>query len=77
MSWGGRDYPPDWYYNLATDPQVEVQVEGSRWRAVATELDEPERSEWWRRAVAAFDGYADYQERTSRVIPIVRLTPQD
>jgi deazaflavin-dependent oxidoreductase (nitroreductase family) len=75
-SWGGRDYPPHWYLNVMADPNVSVQIDGTGWQAVAEELDEPERSAWWLRAVTAYDGYAEYQSRTARVIPILRLTPQ-
>ena len=59
-----------------TDPNVSVQINGTGWDAVAHELDEPERSTWWQHAVAAYDGYAAYQARTDRVIPILRLTPR-
>ena len=76
-SWGGRDYPPHWYLNLLSDPSVQVQIRGARWPAVAEELEEPERSLWWDRAVAAYDGYAEYQTRTKRVIPIIRIMRSD
>ena len=36
---------------------------------------EPERTEWWSRVVDAYNGYAAYQSRTDRVIPVVRLEP--
>ena len=75
-SWGGRDYPPDWYLNVVADPEVSVQMNGAGWDAVAEELDEPERSTWWQHAVTAYDGYAEYQSRTKRVIPILRLSPR-
>ncbi len=74
-SWGGRSYPPDWFLNLTHDRTVSVQVDGIVWTGVASELVEPDRSEWWQRAVAAYDGYSDYQARTSRIIPIVRISP--
>ncbi len=75
-SWGGRDYPPHWYLNVTADPRVSVQIDGIRWPAVAHELGEPERSAWWERAVTAYDGYEEYQSRTARVIPILRLSPR-
>ena len=74
-SWGGRDRHPEWYLNLVADPTVEVQIEGRRFPAVAETMDEPERTRWWSDAVAAYDGYAIYQSRTDRAIPLVRLTP--
>ncbi|MCP3973193.1 MAG: nitroreductase family deazaflavin-dependent oxidoreductase [bacterium] len=76
-SWGGRDYPPHWYLNMKAESEVSVQVNGRRWMATAIELDEPERSEWWERAIAAYDGYAEYQARTQRLIPILRLAPTE
>lgn len=76
-SWGGRDYPPHWYLNMKADPSVSVQIGGDRWPAKAIELDEPERSEWWAGAIAASDRYAEYQSRTDRIIPILRLIPAE
>jgi deazaflavin-dependent oxidoreductase (nitroreductase family) len=73
-SWGGRDYPPDWYLNLTADPGVVVQIDGTTWSGSAGVMPEPERSVWWERAVAAYDGYEEYQSRTDRVIPIVRIS---
>jgi deazaflavin-dependent oxidoreductase (nitroreductase family) len=75
-SWGGRDRHPEWYINLVADPRVSVQIRNRRFPATAAPLDEPDRSEWWARAVAAYDGYAVYQSRTERTIPIVRLEPR-
>jgi deazaflavin-dependent oxidoreductase (nitroreductase family) len=72
-SWGGRDYPPDWYVNLSADPVVRVQIEGATYEASAGALDEPARTEWWERFVTAYDGYTAYQGLTQRVIPIIRL----
>lgn len=76
-SWGGRPTHPEWYQNLVADPCVEVQVRSERFRATARPLPEPERTTWFTRAVAAYPGYADYQARTDRVIPVVRLVRDD
>ena len=73
-SWGGRPNHPTWYTNLIADPFVRVQIRADRFAARAEPIPEPDRSEWWDRAVAAYDGYALYQSRTDRVIPIVRLS---
>ena len=72
-SWGGRDYPPHWYLNVTADPNVGVQINAETWTAAARELNEPERSLWWDRAVVAYAGYGEYQSRTDRVIPVLRL----
>lgn len=76
-SWGGRDYPPHWYLNLKANPGVIVQVEDRRWHGIASDLEEPERSEWWERATTAYAGYVEYQARTDRVIPVVRIEPAE
>jgi len=74
-SWGGRPLDPEWFANLVHHPEVEVELPGRRFGAIATPLAEPERSVWWGRAVAAYGGYAEYQARTDRVIPVIRLAP--
>lgn len=72
-SWGGRDYHPDWYLNIVEEPAVEVTIDGDRRTARARTMEGAERQRWWRRAVAAYPGYARYQARTEREIPIVVL----
>jgi hypothetical protein len=42
---------------------------------VAREVTGPEKEQWWERAVAAFPDYANYQAKTSRVIPVFVLEP--
>ena len=76
-SWGGRPYHPQWYTNLETDPQGGVQVAGKRWQVTAEPMEEEERRTWWPTIVKAYRGYADYQARTDRPIPVVRLRPAD
>lgn len=75
-SWGGRDDHPEWYKNLAVEPRVEVQVNGSRFEASAYPAEPADRNRLWARAQAAYDGYRVYQDRTEREIPIVILTPK-
>ncbi len=74
-SWGGRPDHPEWFLNLEADPRVEVELYRRRFAARAEILAESERSVWWTRAVAAYSGYAAYQARTAREIPVVRLSP--
>jgi len=73
---GGDDRDPDWYRNLVTDPHVELTVAGTTRPMLAHTADAAERAELWPRAVAAYAGYADYQRRTTREIPVVVLTPR-
>lgn len=72
-SWGGRDYPPHWYLNLTADPHVTVQILGDRFDATAVEADAAEHQIWWPQIVAAYSGYAEYQSRTDRLIPVIFL----
>jgi deazaflavin-dependent oxidoreductase (nitroreductase family) len=75
-SYGGRDHYPDWYLNLCSDPDATVQEPHSSPRPVrARTASEEERELWWPRIVAAYDGYAVYQSRTTREIPVVFLEP--
>ncbi len=75
-SFGGRDYHPAWYRNLVEEPACEVQIDGTRHRATAAVLAPERRAELWPEVVAAYPGYADYQARTDREIPLVLLTPR-
>lgn len=72
-SWGGRDNHPEWYLNLEAEPAVEVQVLGNRMRKSARTASPAERARLWPQVLDAYDGYATYQSRTDREIPIVLL----
>ena len=72
-SQGGAPTHPKWYANLVADPHVELQDGPDRSDRIARELDGDERRRWWERAVAAYPPYAEYQERTDRVIPVLVL----
>lgn len=70
---GGTDEPPAWYLNLSEEPQVEVQVKGERFQARARTASPEEKPELWRRMVAEWPSYDEYQQRTDREIPVVVL----
>jgi deazaflavin-dependent oxidoreductase (nitroreductase family) len=70
---GGSDEPPAWYRNLAEDPDVEVQVEGDRFRAHARTAGPEEKPELWREMASIWPAYDEYQQRTDRDIPVVVL----
>ena len=72
---GGSPRHPDWYLNLQQDPRAEIDVGGRRHRVQATTVSGEERDRLWRRAVRSYAGYAGYQARTDREIPVVRLSP--
>lgn len=68
---GGAPDHPDWYFNVKADPTALVIQDGPEpFDAVAREVTGEEKAEWWRRAVAAYPPYAEYQQKTSREIPV-------
>jgi deazaflavin-dependent oxidoreductase (nitroreductase family) len=73
---GGDDRHPEWYRNLVADPDVELTVGGTTRPMRAHTADPTEQDELWPRIVAAYRGYADYQRRTEREIPVVVLVPR-
>jgi deazaflavin-dependent oxidoreductase (nitroreductase family) len=74
-SQGGSPTHPYWYHNLRADPHVEVQDGPRKQDMTARELTGDERAQWWERAVAAYPPYAEYQQRTTRQIPVFVLEP--
>ena len=68
---GGAPKHPVWYFNLKADPDaVTIQDGPEPFDATVSEVSGDERAQWWDRAVAAYPPYAEYQERTDRVIPV-------
>lgn len=68
---GGAPNHPQWYWNLKADPTALMIQDGPEaFDYVAREVTGEEKAEWWKRAVAAFPPYAEYQEKTTRVIPV-------
>jgi deazaflavin-dependent oxidoreductase (nitroreductase family) len=75
-SYGGRHLAPDWYRNLTANPEAEVRLRGRRLDVTARTVDGVARRRLWAAAVAAYPGFAVYQQRTSREIPVVVLEPR-
>jgi deazaflavin-dependent oxidoreductase (nitroreductase family) len=73
---GGDDRDPDWYANLVARPDVEVTVDGRRRPMRARQATPEEKAELWPRIVASYKGYAGYQKRTRRDIPVVICEPR-
>jgi len=74
-SQGGAPKHPLWYFNLRANPLVELQDGPRRQDMIAREVSGDERAQWWERAVEVFPNYAEYQHKTSRVIPVFVLEP--
>ncbi len=76
-SYAGAARHPAWFLNLAGNPDRAWAQVGSRRVKVRPEsLTGAERAEAWQRIVSLAPGYAGYQQKTDREIPIVRLTPE-
>ena len=75
-SYGGDDREPSWSLNLRSDPEVEVTMGGSTKPMTARIASADERAELWPRVTSAYKGYAGYQTKTEREIPLVILTPR-
>ena len=72
---GGAPKHPVWYFNLKADPEVTLQDGADALPFRVRELEGDERAKWWTRAVAAYPPYAEYQQRTTRQIPVFVLEP--
>jgi deazaflavin-dependent oxidoreductase (nitroreductase family) len=72
---GGDDRHPEWYLNLVANPDVELTIAGvtTPWRARTATAEQ--KAALWPRIVTAYKGYAGYQRRTSRDIPVVVCEP--
>ncbi len=69
---GGAPTNPEWYYNLMAAPHdVAIQDGPAPFDVTVREVTGDERATWWERAVAAYPPYSEYQERTSRAIPVL------
>jgi deazaflavin-dependent oxidoreductase (nitroreductase family) len=73
---GGYPKNPGWFYNLKANPDTEVQIGSERRRVHAHVADPEERKRLWPMALKTYGGYADYQKRTERKIPLVILEPR-
>ncbi len=73
----GADTNPDWYHNLRAHPDTKIEV-GTEIRNVHARVADPdEREVIWTAQKRAYPGFADYERKTSRVIPVVVLEPRD
>lgn len=72
---GGDDHHPAWYLNLLETPQVQVSYKGAPHKIMtARTANSEERARMWPVVAGAYKGYAGYQEKTSREIPLVILS---
>ena len=77
-SLGGAPSNPSWYGNIVADPTALMIQDGVEPHDyVAREVTGDERALWWDRAVEAYPSYAEYQEKTSRIIPVFVASRHD
>tara|TARA_A100001011_G_scaffold344581_1_gene379660 strand:- start:2394 stop:2816 length:423 start_codon:yes stop_codon:yes gene_type:complete len=71
---GGSPTNPGWYHNLISNPKCEIQIGRNKYNAIAREIFDDERDEWWHKMdYMNKGGYSNYQLRTSRKIPVLVL----
>lgn len=68
---GGDDRHPEWYLNLVANPDIELTVAGTTLPMTARTATAEEKAELWPQIVSAYKGYAGYQRRSARDIPVV------
>jgi len=70
---GGSPTNPDWYHNLVANPTATVEVGTERYDVKATVLTGEERDRFYARQAELYPGFAEYQAKTTRTIPVVAL----
>ena len=76
-SFGGSDLPPAWWLNLQRDPLARVLIDGTTSNVTARAATAEDHDRLWPLVTQTNPGYARYQKRTARPIPIVLLTPEN
>ncbi len=71
----GEPEDPAWFTNLVANPVVTVETDHQEFRAHATVAEGADRDALWARHVAEHQQFAEYPSKTTRIIPIARLTP--
>lgn len=71
----GAPTNPDWYHNVRANPEVQVEVGTETIRARARVAEGEERDRIWEAQAAEIPTFAEYQERSGRMIPVVILEP--
>jgi deazaflavin-dependent oxidoreductase (nitroreductase family) len=72
---GGAPDNPDWYHNLVANPQVRAEIGTETVDLTAHVADSQTRESIWTEQKSTFPGFADYEQKTTRQIPVVILDP--
>jgi deazaflavin-dependent oxidoreductase (nitroreductase family) len=76
-SYGGLPRNPAWFLNLESEPSATIQVKKRQMQVTAETANSEKRRELWARLIEVAPGYANYEKRTTREIPMVILHPVD
>lgn len=71
----GAPTNPDWYHNLLANPRVKAEIGAKTIELLARAAEGDERDQIWAAQKAAYPGFAGYERKTTRQIPVVILTP--
>ncbi len=72
----GADTNPDWYWNLVAHPDLSVEVGTERYEVSAGSVTGDDRDRVYSEQARRYPGFAEYEQKTSRVIPVVELIPK-
>ncbi|MEU7858934.1 nitroreductase family deazaflavin-dependent oxidoreductase [Nonomuraea sp. NPDC049141] len=72
-SYAGADHHPAWYHNLVANPEVTVEIGTETFEVTAEVVGDEERDKLYARVVEIAPGFAEYQQKTTRRIPVVAL----
>ncbi len=73
-SMGGAPKHPAWYHNIVANPNVTLEVGTEKFQATAAVAEEPERTRLYNAQAEMMPAFTEYQQKTTRVIPVVVLT---
>ena len=72
----GADTNPDWYWNLVAHPDVTAEVGTETYEAAAVPVTGDDRDRIYAEQARRYLGFAEYAQKTSRIIPVVELIPK-
>jgi len=73
---GGAETNPDYYHNIKAHPDIQIEVGDETINVHAKEITGPERNRLYARQASLYPAFAEYQRQTTRIIPVIELTPK-
>lgn len=73
----GKDNHPSWYHNLRANPSATVEIGTESYSVTATEITGAEHDRLYAIQAERYPGFAEYRERTDRIIPVIELTKSE